>query len=59
MIYGPYKIARPEQSRQEDETGEKSVQKSTKRAWQSPVELTTKKWRYFFIAQQNKLKISW
>jgi hypothetical protein len=26
-----YKIARPEQSRQEDETGEKSVQKETQR----------------------------
>jgi hypothetical protein len=50
----PIRIARPEQSRQ-DETGEKSVQKSTKRAYKAQLNLTTKEMAVFFIAQQNKL----
>jgi hypothetical protein len=36
MIYGPYKIARPEQSRQEDETGEKERTEKHKESLTKP-----------------------
>jgi hypothetical protein len=48
----PIKL-RPEQSRQEDETGEKSVQKNTESLTKPQLNWLQKKW--YFFAQQNKL----